>query len=124
MNECPHEIWERESDVTADGSCPICLRAEIERLREQVTVVRELRDCDLREIVRLQSAMHESSRMHVETQDLMQAEIDRLRATINDQAAAIVAADRLVLKCEQHLADAKQEIAKLRADLTEAGVLR
>jgi hypothetical protein len=33
MSDCPHEIWERESDVTADGSCPICLRAEVERLQ-------------------------------------------------------------------------------------------
>jgi hypothetical protein len=32
MSGCPHEIWERESDV-ADGSCPICLRAEIKYLR-------------------------------------------------------------------------------------------
>lgn len=37
MSDCPHEIWERESDVTADGSCPICLRDEIERLRAQLT---------------------------------------------------------------------------------------
>jgi hypothetical protein len=39
MTECPHEIWERESDVTADGSCPICLRAECERLKEELRAV-------------------------------------------------------------------------------------
>jgi hypothetical protein len=37
MSDCPHELWERESDVTADGSCPLCLRTEIERLRAALT---------------------------------------------------------------------------------------
>jgi len=51
-------------------------------------------------------------------------EIDRLRATIDAQSAAIERADRLVLACEQHLRDAKHEITKLRADMREAGILR
>ena len=51
-------------------------------------------------------------------------EIERLRATINEQSAAIERADRLVLACEQHLRDAKHEITKLRADLRENGIIR
>jgi hypothetical protein len=43
MSKCPHELWERESDVTADGSCPICLRAEVERLKEELENERGVR---------------------------------------------------------------------------------
>jgi hypothetical protein len=41
VNDCPHELWERESDVTADGSCPICLRAKIERLNTALKIAGE-----------------------------------------------------------------------------------
>lgn len=49
MSDCPHEIWERESDVTADGSCPICLRAEVERLKAKIAYVhqRSQRACEI-----------------------------------------------------------------------------
>ena len=52
------------------------------------------------------------------------AEIERLRATINEQSAAIERADRLVLACEQHLRDAKHEITKLREDMRDNGLIR
>lgn len=30
---CKHEIWEQDTASHADGLCPLCLHAEIERLR-------------------------------------------------------------------------------------------
>ena len=51
------------------------------------------------------------------------AEIERLRVIISERAVAMLAVD-LLIECEQHLVDAKQEIERMRADLTEAGVLR
>ena len=76
---------------------------EIEQLREQVASLQA-------------SSGYEAS--------IAQVEIERMRATINAQSAAIERADRLVLACEQHLRDAKHEIAKLRNDLREAGIMR
>ena len=57
------EFFERQAMTNFIGKpCMDCfrkdkkleeLRAEIERLQEQITVLRELRDCDQREIARL-----------------------------------------------------------------------
>jgi hypothetical protein len=35
MSDCPHDFIEREIAVTADGYCPLCMQAEIERLRTE-----------------------------------------------------------------------------------------
>jgi len=53
----------------------------------------------------------------------LRAEIDRLRATINAQAAALTHAEKLVYQSGLHLGDAHREIAQLRAD-RDAGILR
>ncbi len=34
---CPHEYHEREASVATEGYCPICMAAEIERLRAALT---------------------------------------------------------------------------------------
>jgi len=88
-----------------DNSLHLEAAAEIERLRTRQAI---------------QFGMHPGGDLAKATQ----AEIERLRATINEQSAAIERADRLVLACEQHLRDAKHEIAKLRTDLREAGIIR
>lgn len=36
MTNCGHDINEREVAVTADGMCPLCMTAEIERLRAAI----------------------------------------------------------------------------------------
>jgi hypothetical protein len=36
MSGCTHDITERDVAATADGLCPLCMRAENERLRELV----------------------------------------------------------------------------------------
>jgi hypothetical protein len=41
MTKCEHDINERECAVTADGMCPLCLAAEIERLRALLKGVAE-----------------------------------------------------------------------------------
>jgi chromosome segregation ATPase len=83
MSDCPHELWERESDVTADGSCPICLRAEIEQLSERLqrSVIKGrelLADNDkLRTLVQELSATRDTAvNMKLERD----AEVERLRA--------------------------------------------
>ena len=52
------------------------------------------------------------------------AEIERLREIVNRQAEVIKMANRLAVQCEEHLAKARLEIASLRADFREAGILR
>jgi len=51
------------------------------------------------------------------------AEIDRLRATINAQAAALTHAEKLLYQSGLHLGDAHRKIAQ-RADLRDAGIMR
>jgi len=50
---CTHDFIEREGAVLADGYCPLCQAAEIERLREQVETLRELREYDRKIISQL-----------------------------------------------------------------------
>jgi hypothetical protein len=38
---CPHEIWEMDIAAVADGLCPLCSQAEIERLRAEVDWLNE-----------------------------------------------------------------------------------
>jgi hypothetical protein len=66
---CPHNFDEREIAVTADGYCPLCMAAEIKRLRH-----------DLRHYDALQAAFNK----HVEQQD---AKIARLMAVLQEIAA-------------------------------------
>jgi hypothetical protein len=47
VSGCPHTFWEREGAVAADGLCPLCQCAEIERLHTDLKEQRELyrHDC-------------------------------------------------------------------------------
>jgi hypothetical protein len=39
VERCPHEYHEREASVYAEGLCPLCLLAEIARLRAAIKSV-------------------------------------------------------------------------------------
>jgi hypothetical protein len=39
---CTHDFTEREIAVTADGYCPLCMAAEIERLQTELASLRDL----------------------------------------------------------------------------------
>jgi hypothetical protein len=54
---CPHDFIERETAVTADGYCPLCMATELTQLRERLATCRELREYDRKEIHRLRAVV-------------------------------------------------------------------
>jgi hypothetical protein len=73
MSDCPHELWERENDVTADGSCPICLRAEIERLRTLLQAWQRIRGMPDRAHWIHEDGWQQAMDLYVETRMLLAA---------------------------------------------------
>ena len=107
MTDIVERLRRYADDIRANGE-----RSELDEAADEIE--------RLRARLAIQFGMHPGGDLAKATS----AEIERLRATINTQSAAIERADRLVLACEQHLRDAKHEITKLRADLCEAGIIR
>ena len=54
---CTHDITEREVAVTADGYCPLCMAAEIKRLRADKVAISRTASDFLHEIERLRAAL-------------------------------------------------------------------
>jgi hypothetical protein len=89
MSDCPHEFWEREASVGGDGYCPLCMAAEIERLRQGNKAV------DAQEMSDIAAEMRKAAELRGDTYSSMEIwgllgrgadEIERLRALVKDLA--------------------------------------
>jgi hypothetical protein len=92
MSGCPHTFWEREGAVAADGLCPLCQDAEIERLLRVCKDKTALLKDAYAQADRLKTDLKEQRDLYRHDCAKLMDEIERLRAERDFWQRAHVAA--------------------------------